>query len=90
MERAGIRVETAILPPGVQGSSQGGRILLAPGQDSRRRILTLVHELSHELAHHGPDKPVGTPSSGSWRPKALVSRSARSSGLRARAAPITC
>ena len=58
----GIRVEERPLPPGVDGESRGGVILLRPGLDSRTRLLVLLHELCHELAHHGGEqeaKPVG-------------------------------
>ncbi len=41
------------LPPGVQGVSLGGTILLRPGLDSRNRLFTLLHEYAHEVAHRG-------------------------------------
>ncbi len=41
------------LPPGVQGVSLGGSILLRPGLDSRNRLFTLLHEYAHEVAHRG-------------------------------------
>ncbi len=41
------------LPPGVQGASLGGTILLRPGLDSRNRLFTLLHEYAHEVAHRG-------------------------------------
>lgn len=57
VERAGIAVEERGLPAGIQGVSQGGRIVLRVGLDSRSRLLTLIHEVVHEVAHHGSDRP---------------------------------
>lgn len=34
-----------------QGSSSGGRIAIRAGLDSRNRVLTLLHEYTHELLH---------------------------------------
>jgi hypothetical protein len=53
VEASGIAVEERSLPGGVQGVSQGGRIVLRAGLDSRSRLLVLAHELCHELAHQG-------------------------------------
>jgi|GEM_PF-3821589 len=49
----GIAVEERPLPGGVQGVSQGGRILVRAGLDSRNRLFVLLHELAHEIAHQG-------------------------------------
>ena len=60
VEAAGIAVEERPLPAGVQGASLGGRVVLRPGLDSRSRLLTLVHEVCHEVAHQAegePEKP---------------------------------
>ena len=51
VEASGIEVQEAKLGPGVQGVSQGGRIVLAEGTDSRSRTMTLVHEWAHEIVH---------------------------------------
>jgi hypothetical protein len=52
IEAEGIAIEERLLPPGVQGASQGGRILVRPDIDSRNKLFVLLHELAHELAHH--------------------------------------
>ena len=64
VERAGIRVEERPLIGGVQGVSHGGRIVVKENLDSRSRLFVLLHELGHELAHHGPDTPAR---SAAWR-----------------------
>jgi hypothetical protein len=58
--RHGVEVEERRIAPGVQGASQGGRILISTGQDSRRRLLTLLHELCHEVAHVGTESRPAT------------------------------
>ncbi len=53
IESERIVVNERPLPPGVQGVSLGGTILLRPGLDSRNRLFTLLHEYAHEVAHRG-------------------------------------
>lgn len=53
---AGISVEEKPLPSGTQGVSQGGEITINTGMGSRQRVAVLLHELAHELGHHGPDQ----------------------------------
>jgi hypothetical protein len=48
------------LPPGVQGYSQPGRIVVAAGLDSRNRLFTLIHELVHQTWHHDLHDPTAT------------------------------
>lgn len=51
---AGITVVERALRPGVLGASIGGTtVQVARGLDSRNRVLVLLHELAHALAHHG-------------------------------------
>jgi hypothetical protein len=59
--RAGISVEERRLPSGILGSSQGGLITITTGIGSRERLAILLHELGHELAHHGSVKTASTP-----------------------------
>ena len=42
-----------------QGVSFGGRIVLLPGQSKAEEFTTLVHELAHEILHHG-ERRAGT------------------------------
>lgn len=50
----GIRVEEA--PLGLtQGASMGRRIAIREGTDSRTKVLTLLHEYTHELLHWTPE-----------------------------------
>ena len=51
VEACGIEVQEAPLRRGRQGVSQGGRIILEEGADSRNRTMTLVHEWAHEIMH---------------------------------------
>jgi hypothetical protein len=49
---AGYPLKIVPLRPGAQGgSSKDGRILIAPGLDSRNRVFVLLHELAHQLEH---------------------------------------
>jgi hypothetical protein len=48
----GIRVVIQPLLSGATGTSSGGLIRIAPGLDSRNRLIVLFHELTHELWHH--------------------------------------
>jgi hypothetical protein len=57
---SGIAIEERSLPPGTEGVSKGGLIVVNSTLDSRRRILVLLHELTHELAHHTPQGPAKT------------------------------
>lgn len=50
---SGITVEERLLPNGIYGVSQGGKIVIRQGLDSRNRLFTLLHEHAHELAHRG-------------------------------------
>ena len=51
VEACGIQVEEGRLQSRAQGVSEGGRIVLAEGRDSRSRTMTLVHEWAHEVMH---------------------------------------
>ena len=51
VEACAIEVQEAKLRPGTQGVSEGGRIVLAEGRDSRSRTMTLIHEWAHEILH---------------------------------------
>ena len=53
-EQQGIQVEVKPLHGEVQGTSNGGKIELAPEAGTK----TLIHELAHELMHQGGDRPV--------------------------------
>ena len=50
---AEIPVEERALPGAGPGVSRGGGILVRAGLDSRTRLAVLLHELVHELEHHG-------------------------------------
>jgi hypothetical protein len=54
---AGIAVEEWSLAEGVEGVSKGSLILVNSALDSRRRVLVLLHELTHEVGHRGPEQP---------------------------------
>ncbi len=58
IEGTGIVVEERVLPGSIQGVSQGGRILIRSGLDSRNGLFTLLHELVHELEHQGEGQEV--------------------------------
>lgn len=61
IEAHGIEVRQAErLPPGVQGYSQPGRIVVAASLDSRNRLFTLIHELVHQTWHHDLHDPTAT------------------------------
>ncbi len=51
VESCGIQVEEGRLVRDAQGMSQGGKIILAEGRDSRSRTMTLIHEWAHEVMH---------------------------------------
>lgn len=53
----GIEVVRCELPPRILGASSGGKVKLANGLDSAKEFQVLVHELAHELLHHGSSKP---------------------------------
>jgi hypothetical protein len=53
IEASGIAVVQRPLPAGIFGVSTGGTIVVREGLDSRTRIVTLLHELGHELSHRG-------------------------------------
>ena len=53
---SGITVEEKPMPAGTQGVSRGGSITIASGMGSRQRVAVLMHELAHELGHHGTEK----------------------------------
>lgn len=56
IEARGFSVEEKPLPFGRRGaSSPDGRILIAPGLDSRNRVM-LLHELAHQLEHFRPER----------------------------------
>ncbi len=57
VELNGIKVVERPLPPGVQGASLGGTVILRPRLDSRNRIFALLHEVAHEVAHWGKEEP---------------------------------
>ncbi len=48
----GIQVEVMALQSEIQGTSAGGRIELSPEAGTK----TLIHEIAHELMHHGCDR----------------------------------
>jgi hypothetical protein len=48
----GIQVKTEALHGETQGTSAGGLITLSPMAGTK----TLIHEIAHELLHHGPDR----------------------------------
>jgi hypothetical protein len=53
---SGIAVVERPLPDGIFGASTGGRIVVREGLDSRTRLVTLLHEFAHELAHQGEER----------------------------------
>ena len=58
---AGYRLQITSMRPGVLGSSSpDGRIVLAPGLDSRNRVFVLLHELAHQLEHFRPERRTAT------------------------------
>ena len=52
-ERAGARLVRATLPESVHGRVRGDLITLRADLDPQQELLTLVHELTHWLAHRG-------------------------------------
>lgn len=46
---------------GALGESRGGTITLSDRLDGAERFSVLVHELAHELIHHGPNRPYPRP-----------------------------
>ena len=44
-------IETDTLPPGTEGLSSGGKVLLRSDRPSTNRVLTAIHEWAHELMH---------------------------------------
>jgi hypothetical protein len=54
VERAGARLVRAILPERVQGRSFHGLITLRAGLSPEQELVTLVHELAHNLLHREP------------------------------------
>jgi hypothetical protein len=59
VERSGARLVRSALPESVHGRVLGDLITLRAGLDPQQELLTLVHELTHWLAHRGPpaDQP---------------------------------
>jgi hypothetical protein len=55
-ERRGARVVRAPLPPSVHGGVAQNLITLQPNLEPEQELLTLVHEMTHWLAHR--DAPV--------------------------------
>ena len=55
-ETKGIQVVTGTVG-GAYGSSAGGKITLDPKLEGADRFAVLVHEVAHELLHHGDNKP---------------------------------
>ncbi len=52
IEAEGITVQEKIMPPGVQGSSRGAEFIFIHRKlDSRNRLFTLIHELTHARWH---------------------------------------
>jgi len=49
----GISVTVKALPGEIQGASRGGAIELDPSAGTK----TIIHEIAHELMHHGEDRP---------------------------------
>jgi hypothetical protein len=58
---AGYPLTITLLWPGVHGASaKDGRILIAPGLDSRNRVFVLLHELAHQLEHFREERQDAT------------------------------
>lgn len=56
VEAYGIAVEYKRLKTGLQGYSQGGKIVISSAiKDSRNRLWTAIHEQSHEIQREMPD-----------------------------------
>jgi len=53
----GITLDHAGIPAGADGASSGGRIGIREGLPPAQEFAVLVHELAHELLHHGKDRP---------------------------------
>ncbi len=53
----GIELDYDDLPSGADGVSRGGRISVREGLTPAHEFSVLVHELAHELLHHGEDRP---------------------------------
>lgn len=63
VEGRGITLVYDVLPLGVSGASSGGRITLHRGLPPAEEFSVLVHELAHEILHHGEGAQRGTKSS---------------------------
>lgn len=63
------------------GVSQGGKILLQPGMDPAQEFTTLVHELAHEILHHGQGREDSTRRSRELEAEAVAFVVAQSIGL---------
>ncbi|MCA9281063.1 MAG: DUF1738 domain-containing protein [Phycisphaeraceae bacterium] len=53
----GIVLDQDDLPMGADGVSRGGRISIRAGLKPAHEFSVTVHELAHELLHHGDDRP---------------------------------
>lgn len=56
----GIKLSFEELPPGVSGLSSGGSIRIQTGLSPADEFAVLVHELAHEMLHHGEGATRGT------------------------------
>jgi len=66
---------------GAFGVSKGGTILLKPGLDPAHEFTTLVHELAHEILHHGSGREGTTKRSRELEAEAVAFVVAQSVGL---------
>lgn len=53
VESRGIKLSNDPVPPGALGVSKGGEIRLRPDLDPPQAFEVLVHEMAHEMLHHG-------------------------------------